>query len=297
MADRQDFPEPQRGRGPDHDPEPETAELAPLGTSLALEDLRPHLPGVEPDRQVSDWGRSERVEGALDRTLYDFLYHYWFRVAVEGIENVPGDGPALLVANQASALAPSAAMIVKAVRQEHPNPRLVHFITPPSLNDMPAVGMLVTKVGGVPDHPANLHRLLFDEHQLVLTFPESDGGEAKSIRHRYRLRQFADNGAIAAALEAGVPIVPVAVVGAEEAMPVIGHVPLLRRLTRLPSLRVGAALPLPAKFSIRFLEAVEPRGLAGGTPDLVRGLSHDLRALIQENLLEMLALRRSVWLG
>jgi 1-acyl-sn-glycerol-3-phosphate acyltransferase len=276
----------------------ETAELTPRDTTgLALEDLRPHLPGLEPDRQVSDWGRSERVEGALDRTLYDFLYHYWFRVAVEGIENVPEDGPALLVANQAGAMAPSAAMIVKAVRQEHPRGRPVHFLTPPGLSDVPAVGMLVTKVGGVPDHPANLHRLLFDEHQLVLTFPEADGGGAKSIRHRYRLRQFWENGAIPAALESDVPIVPVAVVGGEEAMPVIGHIPLLRRLTRLPSVRVGSALPLPAKFSIRFLEAVDPGGLTGGARDLARGLSHDIRALIQENLLEMLAQRRSVWLG
>lgn len=281
--------------------EPETAELAARdATGLALEDLRPHLPGLEPDRQVSDWGRSERVEGALDRTLYDFLYHYWFRVAVEGIENVPGGGPALLVANQAGAMAPSAAMIVKAVRQEHPRERLVHFITPPSLSDVPAVGMLVTKVGGVADHPANLHRLLFDEHQLVLTFPESGGGGAKSIRHRYRLRRFWEHGAILAALEAGVPIVPVAVVGGEEAMPVVGRISLLRRLTRLPSVRVGSALPLPAKVSIRFLEAVDPGDLAAETsqtPDLVRGLSHEIRALIQENLLEMLAQRRSVWLG
>ena len=43
-------------------------------------DLRRHLPGVEPDRQLTDWGRSERVEGFLDRTITDFLYHQWFRV-------------------------------------------------------------------------------------------------------------------------------------------------------------------------------------------------------------------------
>ena len=93
------------------------------------DDLRDYLPAIEPDRQVSDWGRSERVEGVLDRTLYDFLYHYWFRCDVEGIENVPADGGALLVSNHSGALPPDATMILKAVKEEHcllytsPSPR------------------------------------------------------------------------------------------------------------------------------------------------------------------------------
>src|SRR4051812_29196670 len=62
---------------------------------------RAHLPAVEPERQITDWGRSERVESVMDKTLYDFLYHYWFRVSVEGIEHVPSTGGALLVSNHA----------------------------------------------------------------------------------------------------------------------------------------------------------------------------------------------------
>ena len=68
-----------------------TALSAPTGTDV---DLRDHLPGLEPDRRVNDWGRSERIEGLLDQTISEFLYRYWFRVSVEGIENVPGDGGA-----------------------------------------------------------------------------------------------------------------------------------------------------------------------------------------------------------
>ena len=41
-------------------------------------DLRRHLPGVETERQIDDWGRSERVEGIYDRLL-EFYYRYWFR--------------------------------------------------------------------------------------------------------------------------------------------------------------------------------------------------------------------------
>jgi 1-acyl-sn-glycerol-3-phosphate acyltransferase len=290
------------------DPDPyeqatgETAELAVSdlrtgATGLALEDLRAHLPGLEPERHVTDWGRSERVEGLVDRTLYDFLYHYWFRVGVECIDNVPAGGPALLVANQAGALAPSAAMIIKAIGQEHPQPRPVHFITAPNLSDLPAVGMLVTKVGGIPNHAANLARLLGDEGQLVLGFPEAARDGLKPIRERYRLRPFDAGGLIESAVDAGVPIVPVAVVGAEEAIPVLGRLSFMRRLTHLPGLRVGPALPLPAKFRIRCLEPVATRALDPRDRGPVSALAHDIRTLIQENLLEMVAERRSVWLG
>src|ERR671925_2215296 len=86
------------------------------------EDLRRHLPGVEPDRRLNDWGRSERVEGAMDRLVYDFMYRYWFRCDVEGIENVPSSGGAMLVSNHAGALPPDAAMISKAIREEHAHP-------------------------------------------------------------------------------------------------------------------------------------------------------------------------------
>jgi 1-acyl-sn-glycerol-3-phosphate acyltransferase len=269
----------------------------PSGTELApppgAGELRRHLPGLEPDRDVTDWGRSERVERLVDRTLYQFLYHYWFRVEVDGVENVPGEGGALVVANHAGAVPPDAAMIAKAIQEEHPHPRSLSFVTQPRLRDVPGVGMLVTKLGGVASHPANLHRLLYDESQLVLAFPEGPRGAAKPLSERYRLRPFEDVTSIRTAINAEVPIVPVALVGAEEAAPVLARVPsLLRRLPRLP---LAPVLPFPAKFKVRFLEPI----YAGATaPEAqVQALTQDIRALIQENLLEMVAGRRSAWLG
>ncbi len=92
------------------------------------EDLRDQLPGLEPERTITDWGRSERVEAVVDRVVHDFLYRYWFRVEVEGIENVPDEGGALLLANHAGAIPPDGAMIAKAIREEHPRPRPVHLL-------------------------------------------------------------------------------------------------------------------------------------------------------------------------
>jgi 1-acyl-sn-glycerol-3-phosphate acyltransferase len=267
------------------------------GRELALagdaDTLRRYLPGLEPDRHVTDWGRSERVEGLVDRTLYDFLYHYWFRVEVQAIENVPSEGGALLVANHAGAVPPDAPMIAKAIREEHPRPRPLTFLIEQRLTDLPGIGMLATKVGGVPSHPANLHRLLFDEDQLVLVFPEGSRGAAKPLSERYRLRRFDRVDFVQAAIKARVPIVPLAVMGAEEAVPVLARLSFLRRVLRLPRLLVAPVIPLPAKFTIRFLEPVYAD--ADGTH--ADALAEDVRGLIQENLLEMVATRRSAWLG
>jgi 1-acyl-sn-glycerol-3-phosphate acyltransferase len=290
---------------PDHqDNEPETGATVELALGDApgllpagLEDFRQQLPGLEPDRTVTDWGRSERVENVVDRTVYDFLYHYWFRVEVEGIENIPDDGPALLVGNHSGAIPSDGAMIAKAIREEHRRRRPVHLATDSHFGGFPGLGMLVTKLGGVAAHPANLHRLLFDEGQLVLLFPEGRGGTRKPIKDRYRLRSFDRIPFVETALRARTPIVPVALLGAEEALPMFASVAPLRRLVHLP---LTTGLPLPAKFKIRFLEPVETHELgesAWRDRGLVEELQSDVRALIQENLLELVASRRSVWLG
>jgi 1-acyl-sn-glycerol-3-phosphate acyltransferase len=272
-----------------------TAELALSDVHGALpsvpEDLRDALPGLEPERHVTDWGRSERVEQLLDRTVVGFLYHYWFRVEVEGIDNVPASGGALLVANHGGAIPPDGTMIGKAIADAHQRPRPLHLAVEPTFPNFPGVGMLQTKLGVVGTHPANLHRLLFDERQLVLTFPEGRNATRKALSERYRMAPFQSTAFIEAARRARVPIVPIAVLGAEESVPV---------LARLQRLRISTGLPLPAKFRIRFLEpvAADSLGDAGWDDDgPAQALSHDIRALIQENLLELVAQRRSVWLG
>jgi 1-acyl-sn-glycerol-3-phosphate acyltransferase len=290
---------------PDHD-EPEfeagaTVELAREDLRRALpidpEHLRQQLPGLEPERHITDWGRSERVEAIVDRTLYDFLYHYWHRVEVEGIDNVPLEGGALIVANHAGVLPSDGAMIAKAIRERHGRRRTLQMATESNLAGLPGVGMLVTKLGAVSAHPANLHRLLFDERQLVLVFPEGTRGVRKPLGQRYRLRPFERTAFVHTAIHARVPIVPVAVLGAEEAMPRFASLGPLEQLRRVP---LTTGVPLPAKFRIRFLEPVETAELdpaSSSDPGFVDGLQGDIRALIQENLLELVAQRRSVWFG
>jgi 1-acyl-sn-glycerol-3-phosphate acyltransferase len=277
--------------------EPVTAETS---TDLTTEPRRDLLPALEPERRVTDWGRSERVESLFDRTVYDFLYHLWFRCEVEGIENVPSAGGALLVSNHAGALPPDAAMIAKAIKEEHPRPRPLHLTMEHFFKGYPGFSMLLPKLGAVPAHPANVHRLLCDEDQLVLVFPEGAKGTEKLFKDRYRLRRFGRGGFVRAAMKARVPIVPVALVGAEEAMPVFAQIPLLAKVTGLLYAPVAPLTYLPAKFRIRFLEPVRTDEMGDRSWEdrgLVQTVSQDIRARIQEELFDMVGKRESVWFG
>jgi 1-acyl-sn-glycerol-3-phosphate acyltransferase len=283
----------------------------PLPELRPAERMRDLLPAIEPERQLDDWGRSERVEGIFDRTLVEFYYRYWFRAEVEGVENVPAEGGALLVSNHSGALPPDAAMIAKAIREEHPAPRPLHITVEHFFKGYPGFSMLIPKIGCVAAHPANVHRLLFDERRLVLVFPEGRKGTEKLYKDRYRLRRFGRGGFVEAAMRAEAKLVPVCVVGAEEAQPIFAHVNPLQRLTRLIYFPITPTFPwlgplgmlayLPAKFKLRFLEPIDTAELGGADAvhdkALVQTIAQEIRARIQENLHDMVARRRSVWFG
>ena len=269
------------------------------------------LPAIEPERTLNDWGRSERVEGLMDATLYEFFYRYWFRVEVEGVENVPADGGALLVSNHAGALPPDAAMIAKAIKEEHPRPRDVYLTVEHFFKGYPGFSMLIPKIGGVAAHPANVHRLLCDEGQLVLVFPEGRKGTEKLYKDRYKLRRFGRGGFVEAAMRAEAKLVPLCVVGAEEAMPAFAQLGLMKKLTGLLYFPITPTFPwlgplgmlgyLPAKFKIRFLEPIDTVELGGADAAqdraLIQTVAQEVRARIQENLHDMVGKRRSVWFG
>jgi 1-acyl-sn-glycerol-3-phosphate acyltransferase len=285
-------------------------ERKPIET-LPAERARDLLPALEPDRRLDDWGRSERIEGLFDRYLVDFYYRYWFRAEIEAIEHVPAEGGALLVSNHSGALPPDAAMIGKAIREEHTAPRPLYVTVEHFFKGYPGFSMLLPKIGCVAAHPANVHRLLADEQQLVLVFPEGRKGTEKLYKDRYRLRRFGRGGFVEAAMRAEAKLVPVCVVGAEEAAPIFAHVDVMRRLTKLLYFPITPSFPwlgplgmlgyLPAKFKIRFLEPIDTVELGGADAvydkALVQTVSQEIRARIQENLHDMVARRRSVWFG
>lgn len=265
-------------------------------------------PPPDPRRSdVDEWGRSERVR-ALARRAYDPIYRRWFRAEWEGLEKVPEDGGALIVANHAGALPADAPVIMHGIETELRRP--VYGLADHMFKDMPVVGTLWSRAGGVAAHPENAYRLLAEQDQLVLVFPEGTKGTGKLYTDRYRLRRFGRGGFVELAMRAGVPVVPIAVVGAEEAMPTLTKLPGVARALGVPYVPVtanmlllgplGALVYFPAKFRLRVLDPVHfdvPPGQDRYSKSRIMEEAEAIRVRIQEQLHEMLAARRSVWFG
>jgi 1-acyl-sn-glycerol-3-phosphate acyltransferase len=292
-----------------HDPFELPRDRLPEHGETDPRELRALIPAPDPSREVDDWGRSERVFELME-PLLNFYYRYWFRVDARGVENVPASGGALLVSNHSGALPPDAPMIMQSIRNEHDGPRPLYMLGEHWFKGYPGVGMLANKMGMVAAHPANAQRLLRDEGKLALVFPEGQKGSRKLYWQRYKLRRFGRGGFVKTAIRAGVPIVPVAVVGAEEAMPIFAHVRPLQQLTGLIYFPINHAFPhfglaaglmyLPAKFKIRFLEPVSLDGYTAEDAEdleLVQSLAEKVRSRIQVEVDRLVAGRASVWFG
>ena len=270
-------------------------------------------PGGSDDDQlrvgdVDGWGRSERVR-AVARRLYDPVYRRWFRVEWDGLEHVPKEGGALLIGNHAGEIPSDAPVIMHGIETELGRP--LYGLADNLFRLVPVVGTLWSRTGGVPAHPDNAYRLLHDQQQLALVFPEGTKATGKLVRERYQLRRFGRGGFVEIAMRAGVPIVPLAIVGNEEAMPIVYKSGLLARLLNIPYFPVtanqfvfgpllGLVIPLPAKFRIRVLPPVH----FDVAPDqerynrsLVMEESDRIRDRIQDAVYDLLRQRASVWSG
>ncbi len=256
---------------------------------------------------VDEWGRSERTR-ALARAIYEPIYSKWFRTEWEGLEKIPTEGGALLVANHAGAIPSDAPVIMHGIEKELGRP--VYGLADYFFRTIPVIGTLWARSGGVSARPANAYRLLKEQRQLALVFPEGTKGTSKSFTDRYQLRRFGRGGFVEIAMRAGVPVVPIAVVGAEEAMPVVLRLPTVARALGLPYFPItanvlamgplGVVMPFPAKFKLRVLAPVQfdvPADQERYSKSRIMEESERIRALLQESVYDLLRDRRSVWFG
>lgn len=248
------------------------------------------------------WGRvSER--GTVAR-LFMVAYRSWFRVEWEGLEHIPKEGGALLVSNHAGMMPIDGGIIQLGIEEELG--RQVYSLAHHGFWRFPFVGQLLNQIGGVVGHPENAHRLLRDERAFVVVFPEGEKGPVKPSRERYRLQRFGRGGFVETAIRAGVPIIPIALMGTEDTTPVVGRFELggIRYPITLNALLLGPVLGavahFPAKIRARALPAIhfdEPPDQASYSRSLLMDAAEGIRGDLQHALDEMLERRKSRWLG
>jgi len=242
------------------------------------------------------------------RPFVEFLYRRYWRVQVEGLEHVPAEGAGLIVGNHSGGIPFDASMIATAVDLDHPQHRLVRFLYDRFVADMPYVGSAYNRLGAVPASYLSAYRVL-RTGALVGIFPEGVAGVAKGIGQRYRLQRF-HTGFIRLSLNLRAPIIPVAVVGAEEIYPVIGkwtrlgplkellNVPYIPVTPLFPLFGILGVVPLPTKWHIRFGEPLrfcDDPTLRRHDRRTAARLAERVRRRIQSMVHEMLGQRESLF--
>ncbi len=266
-------------------------------------------------RRLSTLGMSER-SGEVDefgmdeivvrraRPVLELLYERYWRVDLAGAEHLPEKGPCLLVANRSGLLPYDGLMITHAVERLRSQSARPRFFVADWLMTLPFAQPYLARLGGVRACRENAERLLGAGH-FVAVFPEGVKGAAKVFRDRYRLQRFGRGGVIRLALETGVPLVPIGIVGAEEAHPVLFKwtppgrpLPFVPVTPTFPLLGPLGVLPLPTKWMIRIGAPVDLSELgpqAARDELLLSRLTEDLRAEIQALVDAGLHEREGVW--
>ncbi len=232
------------------------------------------------------------------------LFERYFRVEVSGVEHVPSIGPALLAANHSGAIPLDAAMLAVALHLRHPERRGLRVLYERWVDNLPWLSRVYARLGAVPASFANAE-LLLRRGELVGLFPEGLAGGEKTWRERYHLRPFR-TGVARLSLCSGTPIVPVAIVGAEETYPLLARSRLAGRVIGLPwvpvtpffpLLGLAGALPLPSRWHIRFCPPIHPSVVTQGSAQhsLAREITHQLRRTVDVALGEILARRRGIF--
>ncbi|HXI58475.1 MAG TPA: lysophospholipid acyltransferase family protein [Polyangia bacterium] len=261
-------------------------------------------PDAVKPQQLADGGHDETF---IERTapLLEFLYAKYFRVRMIGIENVPAEGPALLVANHSGGLPYDGAMLIYGIYREHPHHRRLRALVANFAFHSGWMANVVAKIGGVRASQETAQPLLAAGN-LVGVFPEGLKGVGKLYRERYRLARFGRGGFARLSRQTQVPMIPVAIVGAEEIHPVMGKITALAGPLGIPYIPITPTfpwlgplglLPVPTKWTIRIGAPIAPPPPVVDDPDGTARKAEEVRSAIDTMIADLLAQRRSIIFG
>jgi 1-acyl-sn-glycerol-3-phosphate acyltransferase len=259
-------------------------------------------PGAPRPQDLPDGGHDPAF---LDRAapLLELLWSRYFRVRLLGLENIPEVGPALLVANHSGGIPYDGTMLLYGIQRDHARHRRVRPLVANFAFRAGWMSYVVARVGGVRASTETALPLLA-AGELVAVFPEGLRGVGKLYRERYRLSRFGRGGFARLARSAGVPMIPVAIVGAEEIHPVIGKITALAAPLGLPYIPITPTfpwlgplglLPVPTKWTIQIgapiaaSESDDPQGTTRA--------AEAVRSAIDVMISDLLSQRRSILFG
>jgi 1-acyl-sn-glycerol-3-phosphate acyltransferase len=265
---------------------------------------------AERDPTVDDFGMEAGFVERLN-PLLDFLYERYWRVDLSGEHHLPAKGPVLFVANRSGLLPWDGMMLSHAIARPPAHLERPRFLVEDDLLRLPFAQAQLARVGAVRACRENLDQLISRGHS-VIAFPEGARGAARSFRDRYQVGRFGRGGAIRAAIEDRIPLIPVGIVGAEEAYPRLGDTAALGRLASLdlglpvlpitptfPLLGPLGLLPLPSKWVITIGKPISLLDLdpSSANDDVaVSHLTEALREKVQRLVEQGLDARTSTWL-
>ena len=271
-------------------------------------------PGVEAfirrrlagEYEIDDFGYDEELARGVLLPLAKPLYERYFRVQTLGIDRIPDVGPGLIVGNHSGTIPLDAVMVQYAVATEHPLKRGVRNVAADLAFRMPFIGPLARKTGNAVACDEDAHELL-RRGELVGIFPEGYKGVGKGWKERYKLQRFGRGGFMEVALRTRVPIIPVAIVGAEEVFPMIANAKILAKAFGYPYFPITPTfpwlgplglLPLPSKWIIEFGDPIPMDDYPEDASEdamLVFDLADRVRDTIQQMLYKNLNMRRGTF--
>lgn len=247
----------------------------------------------EHDPFGTDW---DTVRFSL--ALIAYLYRGYFRTEVHGIENVPA-GRVMLIGNHSGQIPLDGMIVVTAMTLDGKPPRFVRGMVERFIGTLPFISIWIPRVGQVLGAPENARRLL-EQDEALIVFPEGARGISKPISQRYQLVDFGI-GFMRLALETNTPIVPVAVIGAEEQLISVADIKPLAKLLGmpafpiLPQLLLGLAFPLPTKYRLYFGEPLTFTGDADDDDSVIEEKVAVVRATIQSMVNRGLRERQAIF--
>ena len=259
---------------------------------------------VTGDYAVDEYGFDQEITQRFFMAALRPIAQKWFRIEVRGAENIPTDGGALVVSNHSGTVPVDGLMTMVSVH-DHTG-RFLRPLGADLVFRLPLVSTMARRGGATLACSEDAERMLRGG-ELVGVWPEGFKGIGKPFSERYKLQRFGRGGFVSAALRTGVPIVPLAVVGAEEIYPLVGNIPSLARLLGVPYIPITplfpllgplGLVPLPSKWLLEFGEPIRTDEFEPGAADdpmLVFNVTDQVRETIQQTLYSLLMQRHSVF--